>query len=54
MRQVRAVGIVDAPGATPEFDADLGATAPEVGRGIVVEGDAAFGVRRVNGQAEGV
>ena len=43
---------VDSPGATPFVDADLGMASPQIRGRFVVEGNAASGVRGVDGYAE--
>ena len=54
MRQRRAIGPIELPGAAELALADLGPASPERGRGLVVEGDAALGVGRIDGGRQGL
>src|SRR5215467_9927308 len=49
VRQLCAIWPVELPGPAELALADLGAVAPEHGRGLVVEGDVPFRVRHVDG-----
>lgn len=48
------IGPIEAPGSAPSRDAELWPISPERGSGLVIEGDAAVWIGRVNGDGQGL
>ncbi len=54
MRHGPSVGPEQTPRPAPSIASELGAMAPQIGGGLVEEGDAAFGVGRIDGDRQGL